>query len=42
MKGGEGREMGVKPRGGGGRLGLNHARMCVFKSEGNGFFFGFK
>ena len=22
-----------------GRLGLNHARMCVFKSEGNGFFF---
>ena len=28
--------------GGGGLLGLNHARMCVSKSEGNGFFFGFK
>ena len=30
--------------GGGGRggLGLNHARMCVSNSEGNGFFFGFK
>ena len=26
----------------GGRLGLNHAPMCVFKSEGNGFFFSFK
>ena len=26
-------------RGGGGRLGLNRARMCVSKSEGNGFFF---
>ena len=26
----------------GGRLGLKHARMCVSKSEGNGFFFGFK
>ena len=24
----------------GGRLGLKHARMCVSKSEGNGFFFG--
>ena len=28
--------------GGGQRLGLNHARMCVSKSEGNGFLFGFK
>ena len=28
--------------GGGGRLGFNHARMCVSKSVGNGFFFGFK
>ena len=26
----------------GGRLGLNHARMSVSKSEGNGFSFGFK
>ena len=26
----------------GGRLGLNHAHMCVSKSEGNGLFFGFK
>ena len=29
-------------QGGGGRLGLNHARMRVSKSEGNRFFFGFK
>ena len=29
-------------RGGGGGLGVNHARMCVSKSEGNGFFYGFK
>ena len=28
--------------GGGGGLGVNHARMCVSKSEGNGFFYGFK
>ena len=32
----------IPPRGGGARLGLNHARMCVSKSEGNGFFFGLK
>ena len=30
---------GIHARGGGG-LGLNHASMCVSKSEGNGFFFG--
>ena len=28
--------------GGGGRLGINHARICVLKSEGYGSFFGFK
>ena len=28
--------------GGGGVLSLNHARMCVSKSEGNGSFVGFK
>ena len=28
--------------GGGGRLGMNHASMCVSKSEGYGSFFGFK
>ena len=28
--------------GGGGRLGMNHARMCVSKSEGYGSLFGFK
>ena len=28
--------------GGGGRLGLNHARMSVSKIEGNGLFSGFK
>ena len=27
---------------GGGRLGINHARMCVSKSEGYGSLFSFK
>ena len=31
-----------KPGGGGGQLGLKHARMCVSKSEGNGSFFSIK
>ena len=30
------------PGGGGGRLGSKFARMCVSKSEGHGFFLGFK
>ena len=29
-------------RGGGGALCINHAQMCVLKSEENGYFFGFK
>ena len=30
------------PEEGGGGLGSNHARICVFKSEGHGSFFRFK
>ena len=33
---------GVDPGGGGGRLGINHARMCVSKCEGYGSLFSFK
>ena len=39
------RRKGLHPRGGGGgggRLGSKFARMCVSKSEGHGFFSGFK